>query len=56
MSLAKAHKQTRKHVEDHFDKLIKALTERRDQILQKVDLVFTQEGILILLYIIKILC
>lgn len=37
ISLGKAQKETRKHVEVHFDKLITALTQRRDQILHEVD-------------------
>lgn len=51
IAFAKAHKETRKHVEDHFNMLIKALSERKDYILEKVDKIFTQNGILFIIHL-----
>lgn len=44
IDLEESHKKARKHVEDHFAKLMKALIGRRDQLLEKIDHIFKQRG------------
>lgn len=49
IDLAEAHKEARKHIGDHFDKLIKTLVERRDQLWKAIDDIFKQTGTYLLL-------
>lgn len=44
-AMDKAHEEMKKHVEDHFDKLMKALIARKNELLEVVDHIFKQNGI-----------
>lgn len=44
---SEAKREIRKQIEDNFDKLMKALTHRRDQLLLSVDHLFQQNGMIL---------